>query len=95
MLVVLSPTVRTRDVLQVLSILTESFLNSCFFHFGLQTGVLSIGAEGRNASLDSLLLILISSTLSTVNLFIGSNWGVFFAGHSIQNPFQREAPLLL
>jgi len=86
MLVVLSSTVRTRDVLQALSILTESFLDSHFSYFDLQTEVLSIGAKGRNTSLGLLPLVLTSSILSTVNLFTESNWGVFFAGYSIQNP---------
>ena len=46
-------------------------------------------------SASSLLFVLTSSILSTVNLFIGSNWSISFAGCSMQNPLQRGTPFLL
>jgi len=49
----------------------------------------------KDVSAGSLLFVLISSILSTVNLFIGSSRDVSFASHSKQNPLQRRTLFLL
>ena len=89
-LVVLISTSRTKNVLYVSRALAKSCLGNCFFHFGFQEVVLTIGAEKEgNVFAGSLSFVLISSILSTVNLFIGSTWGTSFTSHSTQNPLQR------
>lgn len=39
------------------------------------------------------MLVLLSSTTSILNIFRGSDWGVLFASHFIQNPPLPEALL--
>ena len=72
MLVVLSSTARTRDILYMLRALAESSLGNCLFDFGLRDMGWLTGVK-EYTSLGSLSLILIFSILSIVNLFTGSN----------------------
>lgn len=87
---------RTKNILRMSRALVKSYLDSCFSHFGLWGSILITGVEeGVDISFDLLLLVLTSSILSIVNLFIESFWGAFFAGHSTQNSLSRGALLLL
>jgi len=82
---------RTKNILHMSRALVKSYLDSCFFYFGLLGGVLITEVEeGVDVSFDSLLLVLTSSTSSIVNLFTEGFWGAFFAGCSIQNSLLRE-----
>ena len=93
-LVVLSSTARTKDVLYTLRTFVKSSLGNCLFYFGLQGAEWLAGVKGY-MSLGSLSLILTSFILSTMNLFTRSNWSICFAGCSIQNSSLPETLILL
>ena len=95
-LVVLIFTSRTKNVPCAFRTLAKSCLGNCFSYFGFWRVMLTIEVEKeKDMSAGSLLFVLISSILSTVNLFIGSSQNVSFTSHSKQNPLQRRTLFLL
>ena len=65
---------RMRNALQAFNMLAESCLGSFLSYFGLWTGALVSGLERKGgASIGSSILVLLSSTASTLNLFTGND----------------------
>ena len=65
-------------------VLIEKSLGSLFSHLGLRSGA-GTKELGSNVFISSLLIILESSIVNTVNLFTG-DWGALITGHVTQNP---------
>jgi len=94
-LVMLISTGKTKNIPCVSRTLAKSCLGNCFSYFDFWGVMLTIEVEKeKNIFAGSLLFVLISSILSTVNLFTGSSWNISFASHSKQNPLQRRTPFL-
>jgi len=75
---------RRREVSHVSNMLITKSLGSLFSHLGLQSRE-GTGGSGDGASISSLLIVLGSSIVNTVNLFTG-NWGALIASRTMQNP---------
>ena len=74
---------RSRKVPHASKALIERSLESLFSHLGLQSGAETRGIGG-DASTSSLLIVLGSSIVNTVNLFT-SDWGALITGCTTQN----------
>jgi len=75
---------RSKEVPRVSKALIERSLGSLLSHLGLRSGAGVRGVRG-GASTSSLSIVLESSIVNTVNLFIGDR-GALIAGHATQNP---------
>jgi len=75
---------RSREVPCVSKILIEKSLGSLFSYLGLWNGVGTRGLGG-SVSTSSLLIVLGSSIVNTVNLFTGDQ-GILIASCIMQNP---------
>ena len=84
MSVVLISTGRSKEVPHASKALIKRSLGSLLSHLGLQSRVRTRRIEG-SASTSSLLIVLGSSIVNTVNLFT-SDWGALIAGCTTQNP---------
>ena len=69
-------------------VLTESYLDNLFSHFGFRGYVVlsRVEKEREGASMGSLISVLTSSMSNIANLLTSSDQGVLFAGHAKQNP---------
>ena len=93
MAVVLISTGRSKEVPCVPNALIKRSLGSFFSHLGLRSGARTRGMRG-STSISSLLLVLGSSIVNTVNLFTGDQ-GALIAGCPMQNPLFLEGKFLL
>ena len=84
---------RSKEVLRASKALIERSLGNLFSHLGLQSGA-EIKGVGGGVSTSSLLIVLGSSIVNTVNLFTG-NRGTLIAGHTMQNPLPPGCQTLL
>ena len=84
---------RSREVSHMSKALIERSLGSLFSHLGLRSGAEMRGIGG-GASTSSLSIVLESSIVNTVNLFI-SDWGTLIAGCAMQNPLPPGDKTLL
>ena len=91
--VVLISTGRSKEVPHVSKTLIKRSLGSLFSHLGLRSGV-EIKGVGGSVSTSSLLIVLGSSIVNTVNLFTG-DWSALIAGRATQNPFPLGCQTLL
>ena len=69
---------RSKEVLRASNVLIEWSLGSLFSHLGLWSGAGTRGVRD-GVSISSLLIVLGSSIVNTVNLFTG-DWGALIAG---------------
>ena len=84
MSIVLISTGRSREVPCMSKALIKRSLGSLFSYLGLWSRAGNRRLEG-SVSTSSLSIVLVSFIVNTVNLFT-SNWGVFIAGYTTQNP---------
>jgi len=84
---------RSREVPCASRALIKKSLGSLFSYLGLWSRAKTRGIEG-SAFTSSLLIILGSSIVNTVNLFTG-DWGTLITGHTTQNPLPLEDKTLL
>ena len=91
--VVLISTGKSREVPCAFRVLIEKSLGSLLSHLGLQSGAETRGTRG-SASTSSLSIVLGSSIVNTVNLFVG-NQGALIAGCAMQNPLPLGDKTLL
>ena len=84
---------RNREIPCASRALIEKSLGSLLSHLGLQSGAETRGIEG-GASTSSLLIVLGSSIVNTVNLFTG-NQGALITGCTTQNPLPPGDKTLL
>ena len=77
-------TSKSREVPRASRALIEKSLGSLLSHLGLRSGARTRGTEG-GASTSSLLIVLGSSIVNTVNLFTGDR-GALIASRAMQNP---------
>ena len=84
---------RNREIPCASRALIEKSLGSLLSHLGLQSGAETRGIEG-GASTSSLLIVLGSSIVNTVNLFTG-NQGALITGCATQNPLPPGDKTLL
>ena len=75
---------RSKEVSCASKALIERSLGSLLSHLDLRSGVGIRGVRG-GVSTSSLLIVLESSIVNTVNLFTG-DWSILIAGHAMQNP---------
>ena len=75
---------RSKEVSRTSKVLIERSLGSLLSHLGLQSGAGIRGVRG-GASTSSLLIVLESSIVNTVNLITG-NLGALIASCAMQNP---------
>ena len=92
--IVLISTGRSREVPRTSKALIEKSLGSLFSHLGLRSRAAARGLRGC-ASTSSLLIVLGSSIVNTVNLFTGDR-GALIAGRVTQNPLlpEDQTPLM-
>jgi len=82
--IVLISTSRSKEVSRASKALIEQSLGSLLSHLGLWSGAGTKGIGG-SASTSSLLIVLESSIVNTVNLFTGDQ-GALIASYAMQNP---------
>ena len=86
--VVLTSIGRMINIPRALRMLTESYLDSLFSHFGFQGCAVLSRVEGKRggAFIGLWISVLTSSTSNTVNLLTSSNQSALFTGRAKQNP---------
>ena len=86
-------TSRSKEVPRASKALIERSLGNLFSYLGLRSRV-EIKGVGGSAFTSSLLIVLGSSIVNTVNLFTG-NRGALIASHATQNPLPLGCQTLL